>query len=51
MYIKCKVHFRLWGVGMAQSIQRRALGWTAGVRFPAGEGKDFSLIYNVQTGS
>jgi hypothetical protein len=37
------------GVGIAQSVQRRATGWTTGVRFPAGQ--DFSLLHSVQTGS
>jgi hypothetical protein len=35
---------------IAQSVWRRATGWTAGVRFPVGE-RDFSLLRSVQTGS
>jgi hypothetical protein len=38
------------GAGIAQSVLRRATGWTAGVRFPAGA-KAFSLLHSVQTGS
>jgi hypothetical protein len=34
--------------GIAQSVKRRAMRWTAGVRFPAGA-RDFSLLHNVQT--
>jgi hypothetical protein len=35
---------------MAISLVRIAMGWTAEVRFPAGE-TDFSLLHSVQTGS
>jgi hypothetical protein len=37
-------------VGIAQSVKRRATGWTAGVRFPAGV-RYFSHLYSVQTDS
>jgi hypothetical protein len=36
-------------VGVAQSVSRRAAGWTARLRFPAVQ--DFSLLHSVQTGS
>jgi hypothetical protein len=39
----------IWGIGIAQSVQRRAMGWTAGVRFPA-EAINY-LLHSVQTGS
>jgi hypothetical protein len=32
---------------IAQSVQRRAVGWTARVLFPAVQ--DFSLLHSVQT--
>jgi hypothetical protein len=35
--------------GIAQSINRRAMGWTAWVQFPAVQ--DFSLLHSVQTDS
>jgi hypothetical protein len=38
------------GSRISQAIQRRATGWTAGVRFPR-EAKDFSLLRTPQTGS
>jgi hypothetical protein len=44
---KWSSHFRYM---IAQSIQWRATGWTAWVRFPTGS-KDFSLLHRVQTGS
>jgi hypothetical protein len=37
------------GVRIAQSVKRRATGWTAPVRFPAVQ--DFSLLHSVQAGS
>jgi hypothetical protein len=36
--------------GIAQTVQRRVTGWTAGVQFLGGE-RDFSLLHSVQTGS
>jgi hypothetical protein len=36
-------------VGIAQSVQRQAMGWTAWVRFPAVQ--DFSLLHSIQTGT
>jgi hypothetical protein len=36
--------------GVAQSVQGRAMGLTAGVRFPAGA-RHFSILHSVQTGS
>jgi hypothetical protein len=36
--------------GIAQSVYRQATGWTTGVRFPT-EVREFSLLYNVHTGS
>jgi hypothetical protein len=36
--------------GAPQSVQRRAAGWMAGVRFPAGV-RHFSLLHGVQTSS
>jgi hypothetical protein len=36
------------GAGIAQSVYRRATGWTAGVLFPAGV-RDFSPFRRVQT--
>jgi hypothetical protein len=38
------------GYGIAQSLYRRAMGWTIGVRFPSGA-KYFCLLHSVQTGS
>jgi hypothetical protein len=35
-------------VGLAQSVQRWAMGWMVGVRFAAGTG-DYSLPHSVQT--
>jgi hypothetical protein len=35
---------------MAQSVQRLAMGWTTGLRFPA-ESRDFSLRHRLQPGS
>jgi hypothetical protein len=35
---------------MAESVYRRATGWTAGVRFPAGV-RNFSVLHSVQSGS
>jgi hypothetical protein len=34
------------GAGIAQSVWRRATGWTVGVLFPAGI-SDFYLLHNV----
>jgi hypothetical protein len=36
------------GARIAQSVQRRAMGWTAGIRFQA-RSRDFSLLHSVQT--
>jgi hypothetical protein len=36
--------------GVAQTVRRRATGWTVGVQFPA-EAEIFSLLYSVQTNS
>jgi hypothetical protein len=50
-YIKCIYPYvTVWGVGIAQSVQRRATGWKAGARSPAGA-RDYSLLCCVQTGS
>jgi hypothetical protein len=38
------------GSGIAQSALRGAIGWAAGVRFPAGA-RHFYLLYSVHTGS
>jgi hypothetical protein len=35
------------GARIAQSVYRRATGWMAWVRFPAGE-RDFSILHSVQ---
>jgi hypothetical protein len=34
---------------IAKSVERRATGWTARIRFPAVQ--DFSFLYSVQTDS
>jgi hypothetical protein len=44
---RLKINF-IKGAGIAQLVQRRATNWTAGVRFPAGEG-DFSVLHSVHT--
>jgi hypothetical protein len=38
------------GAGIAQSVQRRVTGRTAGARFPTAA-RDFSLLHSVQVGS
>jgi hypothetical protein len=44
----CVFH-HVMGVGIAQSVERRATSWMAQVRFPAGQG--VSLLHSVQTSS
>jgi hypothetical protein len=46
---KLKEYENCRGVGIAQSVERWATGWTAQVRFPAMQ--DFSHLHSVQTGS
>jgi hypothetical protein len=51
--MKCKLNIRTNGTdiaGIALSVQQRARGWPAGVRFLAGV-SDFSVILGVQPGS
>jgi hypothetical protein len=43
-------HYVPFMSGLAQWVQRWAMDWTAGVRFPAGV-YGFSLLHNVQAGS
>jgi hypothetical protein len=46
--LKLNTYF-LSGVGIAQSVQQWAMGWTAWVRLPAVQ--DFPLLHNFQTDS
>jgi hypothetical protein len=43
------VNVWVWA-GRAQSIQRYAMGWRAGIRFPVVE-RDFSLVHSAQIGT
>jgi hypothetical protein len=36
-------------LNVSQSVKRRAMDWTARIRFPVV--KDFSVLHSVQTGS
>jgi hypothetical protein len=38
------------GARITQSVQRQAMSWTAGFRFPA-EARNFLLLRSAQTGS